>query len=250
MLLINGMPILSVIIACYNMGVYIDETVESVLAQTFGDYEIIIVDDGSDDPGTISKLNVLSGRGFTVLKTENCGVAAARNSGIKLARGRYILTLDADDLIAPSYLEKAVRVLEENPDTGIVSCDAELFGDASGVRTFPDFSMERLLSENILLATSVFRKSDWQAVGGYRTVMKFGWEDWDFWIAMARLRIQIVRIPETLFKYRIRTCSRDRSMDFWQKLSMLLLIIARHFICYLRSPICLIKLVTNAKSIN
>lgn len=244
----DNIPTVTVVIPCYNMGAFIDEAVDSVLAQTFHAFEILIVDDGSNDPETTSKLDELAARGVTMLRTRNRGVAAARNCGVQAARGRYILPLDADDLIEPSYLEKAVILLDQDPETGVVGCDAELFGAASGILRLPDFSRESLLSENLLFASAVFRKSDWQAVGGYCTALRFGWEDWDFWIAMSR-RTKVIRIPETLFKYRIRLNSRDRSMALWQKGSMILLMIARHCTSYLRSPMSFKKLVMNARSL-
>ena len=249
MLCTDDAPTVTVVIPCYNMGAFIDEAVGSVLAQSFRAFEIIIVDDGSDDPETVGKLDGLAAGGLTLLRTRNSGVAAARNCGVRAARGRYILPLDSDDLIEPHYLEKAVRVFEENPGTAIVCCDAELFGSASGVRRLPDFSRERLLSENLIFASALFRKSDWQATGGYCTAFRFGWEDWDFWIALTRRGSKVVRIPEALFKYRIRPDSRDRSMALWQKGSMLLLMLVRHCTSYLRYPMSLIKLIANKRPI-
>ncbi len=240
----NSTQTVSVVIPCYNMGQYIEETVASVLAQTFRDFEILIVDDGSDDPATLEILNRLSGGVVTLMRTGNQGVAAARNHGIQNARGTYILPLDADDLITPDFLEKTVSFFEKNPELGIVSSDAMLFGEVTGICQLPVFSAERLLSENLLYVTSLFRKSDWQKVGGYRTVMKYGWEDWDFWIAMTRNRVIVERVPEALIKYRIRRDSRDRSMTFWQKMSMMLFIIMRYLKWSLRSPVSILRLIS------
>jgi len=242
----NVMPKVSVIIPCYNHGEFLLETLYSLQEQTFTDYEIIIVNDGSTDEATVTLLQNMKRPKTRIFNTVNNGVSAARNRGITEAVGQYILPLDADDLITPQFLEKTVSLLEQNPETGIVSCDAELFGMLSEVRQLPDFSLEHLLSENLLFATSVFRKSNWKSVGGYRTAMKFGWEDWDFWIAMARSSIKVIHIPEPLFKYRISSESRDRSMTLWQKLNMMLLILVKHFKCYLKSPMSLIRLLTNA----
>lgn len=248
--MVGDVPIVSVIIPCYNMGEFISEAIASVQAQTFTGYEIIVVDDGSDQSSTIVLLNELAASAdITLLRTVNRGVAAARNSAIRAARGRYVLPLDADDLIAPDFLEKAIALLESLSDSGIVCCDAQLFGDASGVLSLPEFSVQRLLSENLLFATSLFCKSDWQAVGGYCEAMRYGWEDWEFWIAMtSRQQIPVQRIPEALFSYRIRKRSRDRSMSSVRKVAMLLLIMARHWRCYLHSPGSVLMLLSNAKS--
>jgi glycosyltransferase involved in cell wall biosynthesis len=230
------------------MGRFVEETVASAQSQTFRDFEIIVVDDGSDDPATVARLDQLAGTGITLLRTINRGVAEARNHGIQAAKGRYILPLDADDLIAADFLEKTVRLLEEDVETGIVCSNATLFGDVAGMRQLPEFSAQRLLTENLLFVSSLFRKSDWQLAGGYCSSMKYGWEDWEFWISVTRRSMKVVRIPEALLKYRIRTDSRDHSMFFWQKASMLLLIIARHFRWYLQSPISVVRLLTGILS--
>ena len=112
----------SVVIPCYNQGAFIDDAVNSVLAQTFSDFEIIIVNDGSTDATTNALLERYSRPKTTVIHTENQGVCAARNTAIKAAAGKYILPLDADDKIEPTYLEKAVNVFDNHPETGVVWC--------------------------------------------------------------------------------------------------------------------------------
>lgn len=236
----------SVVIPCHNMGCFIAEALGSVQVQTFRDFEIIVVDDGSDDPDTIALLETFKHKGIRLIRTYNYGVAAARNLGVMNAVGKYILCLDSDDIIEPTYLEKAVNLLEKDQGICVVGCDAKLFGDASGVRIYPAFSIEHLLSENILHVSSIFRKRDWQAVGGYCPHMKFGWEDWEFWISMTRLGIGVKHIPEPLFCYRIRSDSRDHSMSICQKFWMLFLILSRHLSCYLRSPMSIFRLIENS----
>lgn len=121
------MPAVSVIIPCYNQGAFIKEAVDSVLAQTFQDFEIIIVNDGSSDAKTNEFLSNFTAPKTTVLSlAENQGPSVARNVAIKAAKGKYILPLDADDKIAPTYLEKAFNVLEQNISVGIVYCKANL----------------------------------------------------------------------------------------------------------------------------
>lgn len=243
----NEAPLVSVVIPCYNHGAYIRDAVESVCAQTFSDVEMVIVDDGSNNQETRAVLAGLSDAGYRVIRTKNNGPASARNTGIANSRGRYILPLDADDLIAPEFIERAVPLLENNPQTKIVCTDAVLIGDESGVRRLPDFSPERILSENILFATALFRKADWQTVGGYCTALRSGWEDWDFWIAMTRGGATVSKIPEPLFTYRIRSSSRDRSLSMWQKGCMLLIILFRHFDHYVGSPGSFVRLIRNSR---
>jgi glycosyltransferase involved in cell wall biosynthesis len=246
--MLDSNPLVSVIIPCFNAGRYLDDAVTSVRSQIYKELEIIVVDDGSDDPTTISALDRLASNGdIKLLRNPNQGVAAARNHGIGEASGDYILPLDSDDLIAPVFLETAVRLLQGDSNIGIVCCDAMLFGALSGIRRVPEFSTEHLLCENLLFATALFRKSDWQTVGGYCVAMRYGWEDWEFWISLTQLRPMVVRIPQPLFLYRIRPDSRDRSMALWQKASMLMLIVARHYSAYLRSPRSFVNLLRNAR---
>jgi hypothetical protein len=120
----------SVVIPCYNQGQYIDEAVESVLAQSYQDFEIIIVNDGSNNADTIKILETYSKPKTRVIHTNNQGASIARNNGIKVSSGRYILPLDADDRIGSVYIEKAIEVLDKNENVGIVYCEAEFFGNA------------------------------------------------------------------------------------------------------------------------
>lgn len=224
----------SVVIPCYNMGEFIEEAVDSVLCQTFTDYEIIIVNDGSDEHATNLKLKDFARPSTTVLHTSNRGVSAARNLGIAEATGRYILPLDADDRIAPTYLEKGVEQLDHSPETGIVYCEAGAFGGASGSWNLPEFSLPHLLLDNLIFSSALFRRSDWQLAGGYRENMRHGWEDWDFWLSMMELGIGVYRIPEQLFFYRIRKGSRDRSLGYWRKIILMAQLVFAHRALYLR----------------
>jgi len=195
------MSTVSVAIPCYNQGAFIDETVDSVLNQTFQDLEIIIVNDGSIDEDTIRILENYNKPKTQVLHTSNQGLAAARNNGIKKSKGKYILPLDADDKIGPSYLEKAVEILDKNEKIGIVYCEAEFFGDRNGRWTLPVYQFPRILINNMIFCSGVFRKSDWDRTDGYRSNIP-GWEDHDFWLSIIELEKEVYRIPETLFFYR------------------------------------------------
>lgn len=229
------MPKVSVIIPCYNLGAFIDEAVDSVLEQTFTDVEIIIVDDGSDDPMTKSKLLNYIRPKTRVIHINNSGVATARNCGISQATGRYILPLDADDRIAPIFLEKANAVLDCNPSVGIVTSRVELFGEAHGEWNMPPgISLPYILLDNQIVCTSLFRKSDWQKLGGYDVVMHHGWEDWDLWLKLLQLEKNVVRLPELLFFYRIRSGSRDRSLSYLTKCRLMVQLMINNRRLYLK----------------
>jgi len=222
------MPKISVVIPCYNHGAYLAETLDSVQAQTYANYEVIVVNDGSTDATTMALLQSLSRPRTRVIHTTNQGVSAARNRGIEEARGGYILPLDADDIIGPSYLEKAVELLDTRPDVAVVFCERVMFGERNGVTALPDYEPRALLVENLIYPAAVFRKSDWKKVGGYSEKMIYGWEDWDFWISISMLNKSIVKLPDKLFYYRVSSVSRDHSLRFLQKLMMLGIMMWRH----------------------
>jgi glycosyltransferase involved in cell wall biosynthesis len=235
------MPKVSVIIPCYNLGAFLDEAVASVLLQTYTDFEIIIVNDGSTDPETVKLLGSYDKPKTRVIHTCNQGVSAARNTGIREACGMYILPLDADDKIGPRYLEKAVNLLETSPDVVIVYCERVLFGEREGVDSLPKYDPKSLLIDNCIYPAALFRKCDWNTVGGYSEKMVYGWEDWDFWISLSELNKQVVKIPEPLFFYRVRSNSRDHTLRYLQKIAMMFLMVLRHKRLYLRNLDLLVK---------
>lgn len=222
------MPKVSVIIPCYNQGVFLEEVVESVLAQTFRDFEIIIVNDGSTDEVTNRLLADFRKPQTRIIHTVNQGVAMARNTGIAQACGEYILPLDADDRIGNTYLEKGVAILERHPEIGIVYCLAECFGARQGRWDIPGFSAWGMRFSNLIFCSALYRKTDWDRAGGYNPNMVKGWEDWDFWLSHLETGSKVFRIPETLFYYRVAAESRERSMDRCAKVEMHLQLMRNH----------------------
>lgn len=205
----NTNPMVSVVMPCYNDGRYIQESVASVKAQTYPNVELIIIDDGSDDSDTIATLNALAKEAnVQVLHATHVGPSAARNAAIREARGKYILPLDADDTIDPTYIEKAVNILESHKGTGVAYCEADLFGAQSGKWDLPTYSFESMLFDNIVFVTALFSKADWEKVGGFNENMKAGMEDYDFWLSILGEGKKIEQIPEVLFHYRIKDSSR------------------------------------------
>lgn len=228
-------PKVSIVIPCYNYGSFLPETLDSVAAQTFRDFEVIVVDDGSTDVKTIEVLDRLEQSHVRVIRSRNRGVSAARNRGIAEANGRFILTLDADDLIAPEYLARAVPILEGNAAVGVVFGERQLFGERQGLAPLPAYDPRRQLVENLIYPAALFPKADWAVVGGYNEAMVQGWEDWDFWIALSGLGKEVVRLADVQFFYRVRSESRDHSLRFFRKLQMYVLMMRRNRRLYLRN---------------
>lgn len=203
----------SVIMPCYNDGKYIMEAIDSIVKQTYQNWELIIVDDGSDDEETKRIINEIQNPKIKVFHTEHLRPAVARNYGIQKAEGTYILPVDSDDRIHEEYMEKAVKMIESNPRIGVVYCKAELFGEKSGSWNLPDYSFKHMLLDNIVFVTALFYKSDWEKVGGFNTSMAQGMEDYDFWLSILGLEREICQIPEVLFYYRIKPVSRTTNFQ-------------------------------------
>jgi glycosyltransferase involved in cell wall biosynthesis len=196
-------PTVSIIIPCYNQAKYIGETIESVLAQTFQDWECIVMNDGSsDDSERIILPYCEKDQRIHYYKQENAGVCRARNQAIKHAQGEFLLPLDGDDLIAPQYIELAVNYMREHPQTRLVYCLAERFGDINGPWLLPNYRYEWLVVENMIFNTSLFRKADFERVGGYNENMRTGFEDWDFFLKLIGPDDKVHRIEKVLFYYR------------------------------------------------
>lgn len=207
-------PLVSIIIPCYNAGKYLREAVASAQSQTYAPCEIIIVNDHSSDVHTCTVLEQLAAEGVSVITTPEGGKgpSAARNAGIFHATGVYILPLDADDKIAQTYVEKSVNVLETRSDIHICYCRASLFGLKQGTWDLPPYDPDVLLYRNMIFVTALFRKIDWEAVGGYDEEAQVGLEDHSFWLAMHARGYRAWQLPEILFSYRIRKNSMIAEM--------------------------------------
>jgi glycosyltransferase involved in cell wall biosynthesis len=201
-------PLVSVIIPIYNAEPYLKETLDSVLCSTYRPIEVVMVDDGSRDNSLAIAQNYCAEHPEChILSQPNQGVSAARNNAIKHAKGTYILPVDADDKIGSTYIQKAVEVLEKYPDVRIVGCRAWMFGDVDKEWKLPKFSHSLLARKNMIPATALYRKTDWERCGGYCETDIFR-EDWDFWLSIMELGGTFHKIDEILFYYRVTKGSR------------------------------------------
>jgi glycosyltransferase involved in cell wall biosynthesis len=207
-------PCVSVIVPCYNAGIYLQECLDSVMTQTYTDWECIVVDNAStDNSKEITEHYVQKDKRFRLIYHEIKGVSSARNKGIASSNGKYILPLDADDKISGTYLQKAVSVLENNDKIKVVYCDAELFGHMSGKWNLPEFSVNQMLIENAIFCAALFRRADFEKTPGYNESMITGFEDWDFWLSLITDDSEVYKITDVLFFYRIKKDSRNNSLD-------------------------------------
>lgn len=220
-------PLVSIIIPAYNAEKYIEETLRSTLLSSYTPIEIVVVDDGSDDATSEIVKSYAQKHGAIHFHTQsNSGVSAARNNAIRNSNGKYILPLDADDLISSDYIEKAVSVLESKPDVKLVYGAAEFFGERTGRWKLPDFDISLLAKRNIVYASGIYRRKDFDKTGGY-CVDIAGLEDWDFWISLLKEGGEVHFIDSVCFYYRIRKNSK-RSNDMKKKKQVVDTLNSRH----------------------
>lgn len=206
------MPEISVIMPAYNTAKYIAEAIDSVLAQTFTDWELIVINDGSpDDSRAIATGYAARDTRITVLDQKNSGVAVARNHGISAARGKYIFPLDSDDLIAPDCLATLLHVLKT---TGCaVACpDGRYFGLQEGPLNLPKISRRNMYgAKNGVHNSSLYEKKHWANYGGYDASLVHGYEDYEFWLNFMDDGQKMVRVPGELFFYRQKPTEESRN---------------------------------------
>jgi glycosyltransferase involved in cell wall biosynthesis len=167
--------------------------------------EVIIVDDGSSDTETTGILDEFAEADYRLLRQPNRGVGAARNVGVQLAKGEFILPLDSDNRLRDVYLNEGVSLLKNNPGIGVVYADLEFFGERSGRWHVPNFDLVSLIRTNFIDACALYRKNLWEEIGGYDEQMpRMGLEDWDFWLRVASHGGSFVHLPKIGFDYRVR----------------------------------------------
>ncbi len=187
----------SIIIPCFRQAQYLSDAIESALNQTVP-CEVIVVNDGSDD----NTSSIAQNYDVTLVEKKNGGLASARNAGINKATGKWILTLDADDKIAPDFVEKCLNHAKKT-NCDIIGTWQQEFGDSSTQHRFLDNPTHDMFREyNRINCCSLYRKEMWEKVGGYDESMRIGYEDWDFWIRGTKLGYTVGIVPEFLFFYR------------------------------------------------
>lgn len=199
-------PKISVVILCYNYARYLAEAVESIIRQTCQNFETIIVNDGSTDNfWQVAKTLVkkYSKHKIKFINQENKGGPMARNMGIKRSRGKYIMALDADDKLAPTALEKMARLLDENPEVGIAYSWVQCFGDSDILLKHREYNFKDLIKPTCFMhSSSLFRRRAWEVTGGFNPNMKWGWQDFEFWINCGKHGFAGKLIPEPLSLWR------------------------------------------------
>jgi glycosyltransferase involved in cell wall biosynthesis len=194
---------LSVVIPCYEQGELLMEALASAERSAPERCELIMVDDGSRQPRTLEVFQVLKNAGYRIIEQPNAGLSAARNRGIREARGRYILPLDADNRLVPAGIAASLCLLDADPQVAVAYGERIDFGLRSGRTAHKEFDPGFLLWTNTIDACAVYRREVWESCGGYDPAMD-SWEDWEFWVAALERGWRFRHVPEIAFEYRVR----------------------------------------------
>ena len=224
--------LISVIIPVYNGEKTIRETIDSVIKQTFDNFELIVINDGSTD-STLDIVNSIQDSRIKVFSYDNAGQSASRNWGISLAKGEYISFIDADDLWTPDKLESQLQALQENPQAAVayswtdwIDEAGEPWGRGIHISESGDVYGKLLLNDFVANGSNVLIKSEaLKEVGGFETSL-IPAEDWDMWIRLAS-RYHFVVVPSPQILYRVYTSSC--SGNIWKMESSSLRIIEKAF---------------------
>lgn len=235
-------PLISIVIPVYNCAGYVNDTIQSVVKSSYPNWEIILINDGSTDrsPTVCKEWETKYPEKIRLIDQRNQGPSVARNVGIFYARGEFILPLDSDDKIHPEYIGLAIAQFQSDEQTKVVYCEAEKFGEKSGPWNLKPFSLKQLALDNMIFVSGVFRKKDWEDVGGYDPRLIWGWEDWEFWINLLKHGGKVVKLPQVGFYYRIRKGSRRKSTNKAAKRLTIDLLNKKHpefFEHYLHGPL-------------
>ncbi|HEV2881253.1 MAG TPA: glycosyltransferase family A protein [Pyrinomonadaceae bacterium] len=206
----GGMPAVSVIVPAYNVSRYIADTLDSVFAQTFDGYEIIVVNDGAPDTEELERVLEPYRERIIYLKQENRGPSAARNTGIRAARAPLVGLLDGDDLWEPEFLSVMLDELERDASIGVLYCDAIYFGDSlEAGRSFMELNpstgevtFERLLAQECNITSSVVARRELLERAGLFDEGLRSSEDFDLWLRVLKAGGRVAYLRQPLLRYR------------------------------------------------
>lgn len=205
------MPSIGIVIPCYNDdAAHLREAVASALAQDVP-VQVVVVDDGSTKEETLAELDALP-ESVTLVRQANAGVSAARNAGIAQLTCDYVQALDADDWLTPGFVRAAAAVLDGG--ARIASSDVSHNGPGGSFQRIPDaVSLSDMVDTNLIGSASMFRRADWEQVGGYDQTITIGSEDYEFWVRLLALGGEVRRFEGQAFHHRLRDGSLSALMQ-------------------------------------
>ncbi len=205
------MSLISFIIPYYNQAKYIEETLRSVIASTYQNFEIIIVDDGSEDENKTQLLEiieVINDKRIRIFHQQNAGPSVARNFAISKANGEILVFLDGDDLIEKDTLELSLKVFNKTPDIDVVYGNNILFGEKNKIIKPNEIHPNTILVFNPIAVCVIIKKSVFQNNQFDEYLSKLGLEDWELWMNLISKNYKFQYINHNLFKIRVLPNSR------------------------------------------
>ena len=199
---------ISVIIPCYDQARYLPDAVQSVINQTYTNWECIIINDGSSDNTVEAAHQLIAAypdRRIRFIDKPHSGVSDTRNMGVEVAAGEWILPLDSDDMFDPGFMQRAVEIIEREPKVDVVFANMQEFGASSGQWLPDEYSRAQVMVSDTMPYASLYRKDLWYKVGGYDRLLSVirQPEDWSFWISCSKHNVTVRRIQQKLFLYRV-----------------------------------------------
>ena len=200
----NHRPLISVVMPVYDCVLYLEQSINSILKQTFEDFELIIIEDCSSD-GTVDVLRKFVDPRIKIINNQsNEGVSKSTNKGFKLARGKYIARMDGDDIAVKDRFEKQLRILENNPDIFVCGGLVKYLGGTNSIikykETNREIVTELLISCSVCMGTAMFRRKELKSY--FYDEKKRSGEDYDFWSKIVGLG-EFYNIQEVLLLYRV-----------------------------------------------
>lgn len=206
-----------IVLACYNLGKYIESSIKALESQSFNDFDLIICDDASTDRLTKHKIAQLSNKGYAVAREKkNLGLSRLVNKHAANLKNEYLVVYSADDVMKKDYLKTCVAYLDEHRGVAAVSTWLEYFGEQSGIRKYSAVGCNApsMLVENGFCGSAVMRMSAWQEAGGYSTDLELSFcEDYDLWLNMLSRGMKLAVIPVPLLRYRVLSSSTSHSVS-------------------------------------
>lgn len=226
------------VVTSFNQGTMVLEAIHSLCEQTVLLGRVILVDDGSTDEKSLEVLKEIETTfaerlPLVLVRQPNGGVSAARNTGIARTGAPFVLVLDGDDQLEPTFIEKVSRLLRDDPSIVAASSWMQTFGVLDAVVRPCGGRLEEFLSKNCCPATHILRRENWEQCGGYDETMRSGFEDWDFFLSMLETRpgLQIGIVKEPLVDYRTAPASSNiKSMT--KRLDLMGFLIRKHLRSY------------------
>lgn len=225
----------SIVMPCHNYGAFLEEALGSIAEAAAKGAEVLVVDDGSDDQRTLQALKNLPAWA-TLIRREKGGPAAARNSAIKMCKGRFIYPLDADDCANLAFINEALELLQKNGTCDIVFANRIHFGEES-LLWEAKLDQSRQWYVNRIPATALYRKELWEQVGGYDEAMVEGYEDWEFWLHALVVGAKFSKAKNPAYWYRVRSQSMVRTISVPHHQKLLAYMHAKHHAFFLKQYI-------------